>query len=216
MSITPINATEKNTGAASLSHTIDKPTGVITGDLVVWFVLSQFAPTATPTGFTVIRSTTAGGVALNSYRRQLDGSEGATFSVTLTSSGIATLAMVAIRGYNRSTPIDTHAETTSASPGDGSVPGPSVTPTASGVLLGFYTPTNATSVSGISVPAGMAVLDTGTNSYAYAMAYQLVGAAATGIKTATFTGGSYASAAEAAQHVVVKGAAGGGWGVVHI
>lgn len=91
-----IRSTGKATQGGGTSFDIPKPSGAATGDWVILFVLYTADSTGTSTasvsgfGSSIQRSITGSGIEHNvieTFAREIDGSEGANFAVTLTNWG---------------------------------------------------------------------------------------------------------------------------------
>lgn len=85
MSFPSVAAVENSVSATDLtSHTVDLPTGIQSGDLlVVWFVCDQNPLITWPSGWTVLQNENNGNVTRSSLGvRVADGTEGSTITIT--------------------------------------------------------------------------------------------------------------------------------------
>src|SRR5689334_20429598 len=87
------------TASGASPRTVNKPTGVAAGDLLLLQVglTANIAPTAVPSGFTLVTGAAITGVTdnLRIYAKVADGSEPSTYDVTF-ASGNGTLGMLAL------------------------------------------------------------------------------------------------------------------------
>ena len=122
------------------SHTINKPAGVVTNDVLVAGITVRGAPTITaPSGWTLVRSDLSGTIIKQEvYRKVAGASEPASYTWTfaLPVDGVVG-AIAAYSGVNTTTPIDVSGGQTNAS--STSVTAPSITTTvANTMLVGFF------------------------------------------------------------------------------
>lgn len=96
MAAPQVQATNTSNGSGTV-HTVNLPTGIVSGELILIFVHSDGGPTFTPpTGFTLVNNLTNGGAVAGAiFKKIADGSEGAT--VTFNTSASETTAHIAYR-----------------------------------------------------------------------------------------------------------------------
>lgn len=175
MAITLVNAQTAGTAAAATTITVNKPTGVAVGDLMLWSIGSSTASPAAPALVAGWTSNTAwfntgtspnAGVLL--WYRIVDGTEAASFTRNTLTSGRWSSFIVAYRGVDRSNPFDatsltvnndgaqpTHSAITTVTPG-ALVLGIEDVSTASGVTTTVYTSSNLAIDATISSTAAAA------------------------------------------------------------
>lgn len=166
----------------------------------------------TPSGWTLIRAqgeSTFGSGESRTYRRQADGSEGATVPFSWTDTMFGTCEVVRITGHNSTTPIDADAGT--AGPNSATQTTPSVTTTGPDRLILRCLATDRIAAAPVTPPAGhterwdengAVSFDAGTNAGAS------VGQASAGASgTADFTLSTARPCA--LQTIAIAGASGG-------
>jgi hypothetical protein len=95
-------------GTAATSMPLAVPTGVASGDLLIAHISAHDARTfSTLTGWTQLLTATTGGVSTGVWYRVATGSEPASYTFTWNTSDEAVGAMLAYRGVNTSSPIQT-------------------------------------------------------------------------------------------------------------
>ena len=178
------------TGSASPSTTvtINKPAGAAVGDLlvaVVW-AFSASGVSSTPAGWTVVASLFSGTFRYAVYAKIVDGSEGGSFSFSLSSSAGRNGQILCFRGgVGAVDVVGSKTENTSATIATAS----SLAATKAGLLLAFFV-VNSQGRTVSADPAGMtqrAFLGGGSMA---ATAYELTPspAGATPSKTLTWSG----------------------------
>lgn len=91
--------TSASSAAQASPHTVNLPTGIVSGDLLIMvFMLGNTNTITTPTGWTQIFNTLAT-VRLAAYYRIADGTEGASVSVVIGGSGRSAHCTYRISGY---------------------------------------------------------------------------------------------------------------------
>lgn len=111
--------------AAAASITVNKPTGTVSGDLLLASICTANpvaigqSTVATPAGWTLVNSVglngTVAALALYTFRRVANGTEGATFVFTFGGPATASQATAEVHrltGINTTTPIDNSATAT--------------------------------------------------------------------------------------------------------
>lgn len=106
-------------GSTSSSVSVTKPAGVSVGDALLMLVAAydDAAITATPSGWTPtntltpVRESTTEVLNLFAWVRVLDGSEGASFTVNLSSSQYHNYAVVTVKGAHASAPYESSSPT---------------------------------------------------------------------------------------------------------
>ena len=172
-------------GAGSgTSNVINKPTGAQAGDLLIIAVVHGSSDTTVAiSGFVTEFTDSSSTPRIRVFSRVLDGSEGATFTITGANSA-RTVVAVAYRG---GAPDVNVVGATSGTSTSASGIAPSITATQAGVLLSFHASSSSPSVIS-SGPAGMT--QRGFLSSAFALAvYELSSSpvGATGSKTITWS-----------------------------
>lgn len=141
--------TTKDIEATSI--TIDKPTGVVEGDLMVAQVCGQSNAVVVtpPAGWTEIQQgvPASAGPVMASYYRVATSSEGASYNFTLDSSSKAVGGIVRITG---ATVIDTSSEQYNDTPST-TITGGTVTPTYADSYILFLTASTAGATSGYAI-----------------------------------------------------------------
>jgi hypothetical protein len=127
---------------STVTLTFPKPAGVSTGDW--WYVAAlirgSVTVTVAPTGFDAVvdgsgtTSTTVAGIRLATYRRKIDGTEGADVSLTTSGNMFGTGLSWAFSGGDPTDPLDDVVFAADVS-NDGSVASPSADATVAGTLL---------------------------------------------------------------------------------
>tara|TARA_R110000868_G_scaffold59052_2_gene181433 strand:+ start:54 stop:713 length:660 start_codon:yes stop_codon:yes gene_type:complete len=178
--------------ASSVSANL--PSGIAAGDLLVMFVSIATATgntITTPSGWTQFLAQVTG-PRTGAYYKVADGSEGATQSVTLSSGGnTASFNVLLIRGQGLTYTVGAFAASDTTSP----ITNAGITPTSSGLLLGFWG-IRANGTSPITVtggPSGMSLANiasgyTGNDAMTNAVYYQDWAATATGTREITTSG----------------------------
>lgn len=169
----------------STTIAINKPAGAAVGDTLVAIVASSGADTWTPpSGWTkVYDQAAAPGISV--VMRTVDGSEGASFTFTCSTSRTLLGQILLIKGSAQFDAIGTVVNTTSNT----DVVMSAIT-AASGILLGIAVGT-AQSARDYSAPAGMTatgpvILNTNATLRVF---YELIGGGSTGTRTTTPSGG---------------------------
>ena len=138
MSIAFRSATSGSGSAASI--VVTKPSGVVSGDVLITMIQTNGAPTITPpSGWSlVIEQDRNSGVAHGYiYRKVAGGSEPADYTFSLSASGAFAWGCAAYTGVDNTTPVDVSASQEEAS--QATYTGPSATTTvADTMLLGIY------------------------------------------------------------------------------
>ncbi len=96
------------TSATATSITLTKPTGVVSGDLLLAFIIQDvaFKGTDTPSGWTELSTLTGGGIVGIIYYRISDGTEGTTLVVSGSGDRRRTGFYVRISGADTVDPFD--------------------------------------------------------------------------------------------------------------
>lgn len=117
------------------SFTINAPTGLTAGDLILWVMSGQTAtnPATAPTGFTLWASGTTTGLCCSVYQRIADGSEGSTFTSSALTSSRWSSAILAIPGADVTTPADVSFPAANA--GTTAHTFPAITPVTAGATV---------------------------------------------------------------------------------
>ncbi|UTI65617.1 hypothetical protein NBH00_05250 [Paraconexibacter antarcticus] len=148
--------------AQAASVTVNKPTGVVTDDIMVLFTATTAnAAFTTPTGWTVLTSSVivqdgaATLMTVAAYYRFAGASEPTTFTVTNASSGGISAAISAWSGVSKTNPIDASARAATAN-NTTSIATPTVTTTkaGSGVVIAAVTAVNLASAPAVTYPTG--------------------------------------------------------------
>jgi hypothetical protein len=105
-----VAATSANNGAGATTLVINKPTGVAQGDVMLAAVTAAGtgAPT-TPSGWTVVKSTSGTALRQATYYKVAGASEPASYSWSLGSSRAASGGIVDYSGVNQTAPVDATA-----------------------------------------------------------------------------------------------------------
>lgn len=152
---TPTNGHKTNSGTL----TISLPTGVVSGDVIVFnVVIGGTTLPSTPTGLTLIDSGNAG-PSYATYYRVCDGTEGASFSWTVASSASGTCR--AYSGVDNASPINAHSILRTATSLTSTATG--ITTTANGCQL-IYGSGIASSETSFTNPTGFSAQDINTSS----------------------------------------------------
>jgi len=180
-----------NTAAASgTSITLTKPSGTVSGDVLVAAIDIAGTTTVTaPSGWTLVRSTTSGSsLTQATYVHAAGSTEPSSYVWRFSSSRTVSGIVAAYVGVSTTTPVDVSSGGSSA--GSTSVTAPSVTTTAGGeLLLGVF---GAAAKATVTPPTGMIehaerLGGTGNTRVLSELADQQVGAGATGTRTATLS-----------------------------
>lgn len=172
---------------------IDKPAGVVSGNLLLIHIssgnLTGFTP---PAGWTVLRENTTN-VASHLYYRVADGLEGSTFTFARGGNGNTIATCIRVHGNRTATPIG--ASSIRANAASTTATGDTITPdTSESLILFFVTSDNNPTISGytnVTAPPAYSELyeldnaDDPTQSLAYA---NRTVASALGSCTATLSG----------------------------
>ena len=107
------------------SHTVNLPSGIVSGNLLLVFFASDGTPTITfPSGWTQLFQTAGGtDVKFGAWYRIADGTEGATITVTTSASECSNHTSYRITGYSGTPEVGTSATGNSTTPNP-----PSLTP----------------------------------------------------------------------------------------
>jgi hypothetical protein len=182
--ITQRGTATSNSTSSGTSTTVTKPTGVVSGDVMLAVVTHDgAADTITATGWTIIGTYTSGSdINFAMYYRVAGGAEGANYSFSTVSSHALAASIVAY--YNVATPVfdDYSISTNSAST---SMTGTTVFGTATANMLVFLG--GITNNSASAPPAGMTeLIDAGSSGIRVYVAHQTLAASGeTGSKVAT-------------------------------
>lgn len=171
------------------------PSGIVAGDLLVMFIAAGTASGAvitTPTGWTQVAVQTAGNRS-GAYYKIATGTEGATQAVTLsTNSDTSSFNVLLIRGATGINVSGAFSANDATSP----LTNTGITPTATGLLLGFWSIRSGgtTPVSVTAGPSGMALERIvsgyyGNAAITNAVYWQNWGATVTGTREITTTAG---------------------------
>lgn len=169
-----------NTGVDTTSATtvsVNMPASVATGDLLMVFSGMLSTVTGiTMTGWTCTTEAPASVVVLGWCYRVADGTEGATQTVTWTTSSRARFIAIRITGQTSNTPESTAAAcgTSSGTPDGGSSMAPSWTNTAATLYLSVIGLSANASISVSTVPSGYStgVINAPGTAAAVALAYK--------------------------------------------
>lgn len=134
---------------------ISKPSGVVSGDLILFVVGTDSAETRTgPTGFTSKSATNVSDERLQIWYKVADGTEGASFSCGAGSANSAGFC-VAYSGIDNTTPFDVAAGTNGSGTG-ASITAASITPTTNGCQILFVgcRDSNANAAQTVTPPSG--------------------------------------------------------------
>jgi hypothetical protein len=124
-----VAASSANNGTGTTSLSVNKPTGVAQGDVMLATLTATGTGSITaPSGWTAITNATQG-TALRqaTYYKVAGASEGSSYSWGLGTSRSTSAGIVAYRGVNQTAPVDASATATATS---GNAVGPSVTTSA--------------------------------------------------------------------------------------
>lgn len=183
------------TSASGLVHTVNVPTTRQSGDLLIMFANTRSNTTATftnPSGWASLLTPATAPIAAAFYKVS-NGAEASTVSVTINASAELNAIVMDIRDYTSINTIGAWAATDTTSP----VTNSGITPTASGLLLGYWAirPTGSTAIINVTAgPSGMTSAGEPTQQGLLAAAYyQDWAATATGsrevsLDTASFAG----------------------------
>jgi len=181
--------------SAAASITVDAPTGVAQGDLLIVHCGRANDTPSTPSGWTLVQAGNNGGNVGNGvfYRIAQAGDVGqASFSLNFDGSTSKVARMFRITGHNPSNPINTSAIATGAS---ATITVGSVTPTVANCLFMFFAAVD-TAAGGTPSVSGYTMV---TSSPTYSEHYDQKGAgdgsdahfsAASGLRTATTATGN--------------------------
>lgn len=172
-----------------VTSSIVKPTCEV-GDLLVLQVLTNTSVTTGPTGFSLTDSVATNDAGNYLYQREVDGTEGSTFTVTLGTSTQTVMTCITVRGWSGAALTTGHSASTSASPS-----ARVTTPSENCLVLGFEGSADVVSISS-TPPSLWTELQDQNAQYGYRQAsVAWYAAAAVGPITATFslTGGTPAS-----------------------
>jgi hypothetical protein len=150
-----VNSTEAST-TNSATLAVDKPTGVIAGDLLLTYVNSWTgaADPTPPSGWTKIRTVNGGSgvLGLSAWYKIAGGSEPANYTWSVGSSAVWQVACSAYRGVNGDNPIHAHngGTSTAAAQGTGNITTTGTTwiSSASGVMESNSTVATCTTSDG--------------------------------------------------------------------
>jgi hypothetical protein len=121
------------------SVSVERPSGVVSGDVLLASVLTATTPTVTPpAGWSVVRDDVNGSALRQvTYVKVAGANEPATYSWALSSQASATAILSAYRGVDTTTPIAASSGQANASSTD--ITAPSLTsPVANTLLAGFF------------------------------------------------------------------------------
>lgn len=212
------------TTTSLLSDTVDatKPSGTVSGDLLVAFAYAQTFggnTLAPPAGWTTIQETDniSSEFEAGLYYKLAGGSEGSTYTFTATAAEEFTVIILRVSGVDATTPVEASAESTATS--SGSIVFPTVTSLTNNALIAMFGfAAYATTPTGSEwpnvAPTGMALLATDNSVADYGMIggianFIQVTAGATGTKSvANGTIGTDFYAVS----IAIKPAGGGGGG----
>lgn len=130
----PVSFTEQAASSSAGTKTINKPSGVIDGDLLVLTI--AFSTDATPTlpsGWTAVQSDTTGSNTIRTYYK-IANSEGTDYTITWTGTQTITLGIMAFRGFN-GWPATLIASNKSTNSSTATIAYPALTATAINQLL---------------------------------------------------------------------------------
>ena len=178
------------------SLTINKPAGVVAGDLLIATIELYFSVDATPelAGWTLLRSTVNGDGRLTTLYKIAGGSEPASYTFTFTGAGQGHPGGHIAAFYDAV--LDSSAEA-SAAMGSTSIAAPSLTLSRAGILYAaFGTQTGSGQGPIHSTPTGMTTLGqvpVTPQYYSVKANYEARSAGATGTRTSTITtsGGTF-------------------------
>lgn len=154
----------------STSVTITKPTGTVSGDVLILHIITETNKVITATGWTQIDNVVSAGTVLRyaSYYKVAGGSEPASYTINVASGTYTEGIIACYSGVDNTTPINAH--TTAEASGSTSTPTiPSVTTTVANTMLSVglsewfgkdwsgFTPTGFTRDAGITTSAGLDV-----------------------------------------------------------
>lgn len=124
------------TASAATNHTIDKPPGTVSGDLLIACMQYQnngFITASPPAGWTGLGSETTNSSGHYVWWKLAGGAEPSTYTFTISSSNPATITIARYTGTDQTTPINASAHQLVAT--TTTVAAPTITPTTNGCLL---------------------------------------------------------------------------------
>jgi hypothetical protein len=218
MAVTIVNTASATKSGTGTTIAVNKPASVASGDLLVIVAGFNTPGTVTsPSGFSAMHvNVGGGGIGLCMCSRVADGTEGASFTVTLASASDGFVICTALRGVDGTTPV--------LGTGDVSIPGlatatcPAVSwsGASDAVALIGYTQQGVTPPAAITWPSGFTLLLTGNDGFEEAeLATDLT--AVTSVTTypsKALTGLNTSAYGAASMYVLKVGAGGGGGGGV--
>jgi hypothetical protein len=160
----PVNAAISLRGSATTgtvstgtSITVNKPTGVVTDDVMIATVVTSGTPAITATGWTLIDSTSNSTVRLSTYYKRATSSEGASYNFTWSGNQNGVGAIIAFQGVKIDdvNPIDgtsDAAHSTNSGSGTTLTANSVTTTTNNAMLVASY---GNLTTAGISQPTGM-------------------------------------------------------------
>jgi len=198
---------------------ISKPSGVVSGDLIVFAVGTDSAETRTgPAGFTSKSATNVSDQRLQIWYKVADGTEGASFSCGAGGANSAGFC-VAYSGVDNTTPFDVAAGTNGSGTG-ASITAASITPTTNGCQILFVgcRDSNSNSPQTVSPPSGswaeqVDITVAGETCWANAYLADFNQATAGAVGTTTATASSTANATNIGILLALRPASGGGTSV---
>src|SRR5688572_29479437 len=138
------------------SVVISKPSGTVSGDLLVAGVMFEKGTGVTtlsaPAGWTLLlRTNQVGDIGMQTYYRIADGTDGASFTFTLNNSPKWAAGISRISGVDQVGPIHVSAGGSSGGTASTSVVAPSITTTIPNTLiLAFFTNKHQSTYTGVS------------------------------------------------------------------
>lgn len=171
----------------SINVNVAMPSGVVAGDLlVVMYVVesNSGSPLSVPSGWTVFLTSATSPITAAIYKVS-DGSEGATVTMNITSRNDCLFLAFNIRDYSSINTVGAWAATDTSSP----LTNTGITPTASGLLIGYWGIRATSAISITSAPSGMTeIIKSGNPGVTGAAYYQDWGATVTGNREITTVG----------------------------
>lgn len=120
MAFPVVATTNTSNQTAGTSHTVNLPASISAGDLlIVFFVNEDDTTVTTPTGWTLLKAMLETGAATNKmsiFYKVATGAEGATLSITTSSSRVSSHISYKITGYTGAPQVSTGATSTSGNP----------------------------------------------------------------------------------------------------
>ncbi len=105
-----------NVATTATTHTINLPSGIVSGELLVMLFICDDNPTVTgPSGWTALEASAGSSLRFRLYYRVADGSEGSTATITTSVAKPSAAICVRIQGHNTPTSAPVSANASEAS-----------------------------------------------------------------------------------------------------